>query len=565
MPQRHRDTKIHKDQDIHSMPSVLLCVSASLRQKNMNESPTYHLNYRMSHHEGYVLIDFETHTILILTTDRTMNIFNLIIRKHQNDLGTSRPYAFTNSAGRKIIYIIMVPIILRFSFLDVFGAVKTWVGLTSGGSWSVGSNWSDGTIPVFSDDVLFNTGTSMVITGITGYEVNKLTVAKNGSVNTSINLQASVIAGRYININSGVGGDDLIIEQGCTLSTGVQGGGYPVKIFMAENSSGVIAGTYTINANSYSNSLNVYGYFTVSGTVNIGANTTNCIMNIQNAGSLTVTSTGVINNSGTFKNQHGTPVIINGTFVNNGIYQASTYSGNGTMIYGTFDAKSNPITYVTYSGAFTIKSGGTLITSHASGVNGILVQNTHTCETGSSFVFNGTSAQVTGSKMPANVTNLTVSTTGGSLSFSAATTISGNLSITAGSMANLYTYTHTANTLTLGGSGTMNGTHGSSSSPATYKNNTYFAATGGIVSVTTSTYPPLSFSYTANNITCSGANDGQITISATGGSGSGYQYRIYNGTGWIGWQGSNVFAALPPATYTIEVKDGNGVVQAECP
>ena len=54
------------------------------------------------------------------------------------------------------------------------------------------------------------------------------------------------------------------------------------------------------------------------------------------------------------------------------------------------------------------------------------------------------------------------------------------------------------------------------------------------------------------NVTCFGANDGTITISAaTGGSGS-YGYSINGGTSW---QGSSNFTNLIPATYNIRIRD----------
>jgi len=274
----------------------------------------------------------------------------------------------------------------------------------------------------------------------------------------------------------------------------------------------------------------------------------------------------------------GTPTsfILSSLFISNttGIVSLAVNmdTGPGGVVGLNYGTRLDCNTYgFTGSGSFNMANGSTLGIGSPAGITtaGNYTGNIQTVaryySVGASYIYNGTSAQATGNGLPATVSNLTLANTGGAVTFNGARTITGNFSIAAGAVANLGSYSHTAGTLTLGGNGTMNGTHGSSSSGATYQNDTYFAASGGMVTVTTSTYEPLLFTYEATDITCFGANDGTITIMASGGSGSGYQYRIYNGATWIGWQDSNVFQDLSPGTYTIEVKDGNGVVQTECP
>ena len=55
-------------------------------------------------------------------------------------------------------------------------------------------------------------------------------------------------------------------------------------------------------------------------------------------------------------------------------------------------------------------------------------------------------------------------------------------------------------------------------------------------------------------VSCNGENDGIITATASGGSGSGYEYSI-NGTNFFT---SGIFNNLTPGTYTITVRDGQG-------
>jgi len=69
--------------------------------------------------------------------------------------------------------------------------------------------------------------------------------------------------------------------------------------------------------------------------------------------------------------------------------------------------------------------------------------------------------------------------------------------------------------------------------------------------------PPVTFTQTKTDILCFGNTDGSITITAQGGTDTGFEYSIDNGTGW---QSSNTFTDLSPSTYTILARDSNGCV-----
>ena len=58
--------------------------------------------------------------------------------------------------------------------------------------------------------------------------------------------------------------------------------------------------------------------------------------------------------------------------------------------------------------------------------------------------------------------------------------------------------------------------------------------------------------------TCYNSTDGSVTLSASGGSGTGYQYRRNGGT----WQSSATFSGLPAASSTYEAKDSSGCVSS---
>jgi hypothetical protein len=64
-----------------------------------------------------------------------------------------------------------------------------------------------------------------------------------------------------------------------------------------------------------------------------------------------------------------------------------------------------------------------------------------------------------------------------------------------------------------------------------------------------------SFTFTQVNETCNGQSVGSITVTASGGSGSGYTYSKDNGATF---QGGNQFTGLAAGIYTVVVKDGNG-------
>jgi len=156
--------------------------------------------------------------------------------------------------------------------------------------------------------------------------------------------------------------------------------------------------------------------------------------------------------------------------VNNGaiLYLGTSLLGNGS------------------TGTFTLANGGTLGIGDAGGITAsdaignIRVTGTRIYNTGANYIYNGTGTQSTGDGLPATVNDLTFSNSGGSVLLNTTHTIN-NFSITAGSKANLGTFTHLTNSLSLGGIGQPTGTYGHSSSTATNKNDTYFDAASGIV------------------------------------------------------------------------------------
>ncbi|MDQ1639525.1 MAG: hypothetical protein QOF62_2864 [Pyrinomonadaceae bacterium] len=133
-------------------------------------------------------------------------------------------------------------------------------------------------------------------------------------------------------------------------------------------------------------------------------------------------------------------VTIDETTVNSGGTLASNVNttlndGSGTDL--TIDGTMNVVGAAVLNGAgsFALNSGGTLGIGGASGItSGIAasgsVQNTggRTFDTAANYTYNGSSAQVTGSGLPATVNNLKINNNAG-VTLSAVATISGSLTI----------------------------------------------------------------------------------------------------------------------------------------
>ena len=103
------------------------------------------------------------------------------------------------------------------------------------------------------------------------------------------------------------------------------------------------------------------------------------------------------------------------------------------------------------SGFFTLNSGAGIMTSHVSGLNGNLTNTgTKTLSTAGNYIFNGTSAQVTGLLLPATVNDLAINNAAG-VGLSAPTTANGVLTLTTGTLS------LGSNNLTVASTGSISG------------------------------------------------------------------------------------------------------------
>ncbi|MDD5184460.1 MAG: hypothetical protein PHS84_04275, partial [Paludibacter sp.] len=236
---------------------------------------------------------------------------------------------------------------------------------------------------------------------------------------------------------------------------------------------------------------------------------------------------------------------------------SSIYYANFT-VNGILDAGNFSISYLsggTGATLFTLSSGATLITANTGGIDGSIPTSnmTRTFSAGANYTYDGTSAQVTGASLTQNnPRGVTISNSAG-VTFSAQTYMD-YLDISSGSIVNLGTFTgHTASVLYLSGTAYNTGSWGSSSSAATNKADTCFAATVGYLTLT-----PVTQSYTTTTDIVIPCGVTSITVAAWGGGGQGGT-RNSNGTGGGGGGGAYAkgdVTVVSGNTYTVTVGGG---------
>jgi uncharacterized repeat protein (TIGR01451 family) len=238
---------------------------------------------------------------------------------------------------------------------------------------------------------------------------------------------------------------------------------------------------------------------TVTGTTLTNNGTINASTALSGTGGVTQGTSGILNIGGTSgittltATANGNTVNYNGAAqtVHNNNYYNLTLSGSGakTLQTGTTaiggdltlsgTATTSGVTGLTIGGSVILGSGTTFTSgSYTHNVAGNWTNNGGTFTPGSGTVNLNGGSQTIGGSSASTFNNLTLSGSG-TKTFSAAETITGTLTINSGVNAGLATGTNsTAACLILNGVSYPAGTYGSSSSAATYKNDTFFSGTG---------------------------------------------------------------------------------------
>ncbi|MFA6407513.1 MAG: dockerin type I domain-containing protein [Candidatus Paceibacterota bacterium] len=304
-----------------------------------------------------------------------------------------------------------------------------------------------------------------------------------------------------------VAGDSVTINSGITVTV------------TTDAACSTVAFTTGTSGTTASITLNSGVLLAVSGNVTIQRPGSNNFNNIT-VGAGTLTIGGTLTLSGTTGTRTSILNISTGTV---------TVTGNITS--------AGTASQIIFSGAGTLNAGGTFL----SGTRGTLTPSTGTIN------YTG-GAQTVGVYAYNNL----IFSGSGAKSMTAGTSISGDLSIapTGSATASIATGQNlTVNTLTLGGVGTVSGTWGSTSSSATNKNNTYFAATTGILTVSVSTANPVPTT-TSISPTSTTENGSQFTLTVNG-----TNFIANSSVYWNGSVRTTAFISATQLTATILAND----------
>jgi LPXTG-site transpeptidase (sortase) family protein len=311
---------------------------------------------------------------------------------------------------------------------------------------------------------------------------------------------------KTMNTGTSVAGNMLLSGTGVSATTAAS---LSITGSLQVNSGDTLAtaSTYTLTVGTAGKPTST----TVNGTLdleNTGTNTFYGPTTINNGGTLTLGNTGAktfigdltINTSGVY-NETGVAAITNsGSLANSGTYNANTggHTFNGTtgIITGTVS-----IPNLTVGNSATLTNNGTLTVSTAlaagTGTPTLINAAAGTLNYGGTTAIAptlnagaaGNTVNYTGAAQTVKATayNNLILSGSGSKAMAAGTSVTGNVSIapTGTSTASIAAgSTLPVNSLTLGGAGqTLTGTWGSTTSAASHTNNTYFAATTGMLNV----------------------------------------------------------------------------------
>ncbi len=358
------------------------------------------------------------------------------------------------------------------------------------------------------------------------------------------------------------------------LTLGRSGSGSGVKIQLASGSNGNTVNV-TGNVNVYGGDWEMNNFTTivwsVTGNVNIDATNTSLgaaapakleISTTANtttfniAGNLTMTS-GVTNKASLTQSSGTANVVFNGSSAQTITFDPTNTTG--TINYNVSNSAGVILgSALTVNGALALTSGKLSIGANtltlAGTVSGMSATNSLTGGASSVLSVSGTGSlgslffDQTTPGTTNELSSFTINrTSSGALTLSNTVAIANTLTITAGTVT-LTSTSNTAGNLTIGGAGTDNGTWGSASSSATFKNSA-FASTGIVtVSNNTAATPTVTVTGNATPYTYNGSPQGPNTASNTG-TGSSYTFS-YVGTGGTTY-GPSVTQPTNPGTYTV--------------
>jgi hypothetical protein len=320
---------------------------------------------------------------------------------------------------------------------------------------------------------------------------------------TGLTISAQSSPTSSFTVNGTLDAATFIINGGATNGSFILSSGATLK---TANTNGVVSTTVgsisnTINTRTFNSAANYIFSGAANQTANFGNVTINNLTISNTVGSVTLNAATTI--AGNVQINNGGGSLTGGAFTH---LLSGNWTNNGTYVPGT-----------------------------------------------STINFNGTTQSILGSTTTFN----NVILTGGTKTFGIATTITGNLSIPSGAIANFGSLAHTAGTLTLGGLGTAaSSKFGSTSTTATapvYKNNIYFTAgtTGYVTTGATSSCTAPTITFGSIPSICQGALSASIPYTATTGNPDLYSL---SGTGIT--TVTNGALSTAPSSITIALSSG---------
>lgn len=333
----------------------------------------------------------------------------------------------------------------------------------TGGLWTAGATWVGGVAPLNADSVVIATtgGNSVTI----GAAVTNAGLTVNSGGILEFTGAFTLTENGNVSVSGTIKGATGILKMNANPLE-ISGNGTINSAIMIQQPVSIIAGS----------NLTATGIITLANTFTIAPGAILSAVEID-SNAKTVANNGTVNLSGNYLRTGGVAIWTQGT--------------NAVVNIG---------------GSFTPSANITLSASAS----------------GNTVNYNGAAQAV----QPASYANMIFSGTG-EKTIITGTSVGGNLSIapTGAATANIGAgLTITANSLTLGGLGRINGTWGSTSSAATNKTNTYFSATTGILSVTADMRSAPTLSVTNSPVTYSGSPQAAAVSGSVPGSVSGIKY-----------------------------------------
>lgn len=342
-----------------------------------------------------------------------------------------------------------------------FGQTNTWDG-SSNTNWNTAANWSENQVPTSSHDVVIPDLDVTIIVD-TDAVCNTLSI-ESGTETTTLSIS---------------GGNSLSVSGNTFIGTGVSPGGFggafaDIQKVLAVNGESFTCGSLTLEEAGFNKSSRLTistGTANVLGDISMGDGIGTTVVQFTAAGTLNIE--GNISGGAIIPSTGTTNITGNNQSIEGYNFNVLNFNNSGdASIVGSINV----------DGDLTINSVGSIdFGTNTHNLAGDWSNDAGSLNlTNSTIVLDG-AAQSIGGTNSTSFNDLSLAGSG-TKSFTISTTIAGTLGFESGVVANLGTITsHTCNALAFENVGQSGGTWGSTSSAAANQNDTFFAATTGVI------------------------------------------------------------------------------------